>query len=182
MQSRRITLTFARVLSVSLALAAHSLILGLSARALSAQVARTPASAAHADVIRQRRESSNAAIARHDTAGFAAILAEELFVVSSTSARTASKREHVRSMAEWFVERPDVIYRRTPVTVRVFDPWQMASEAGTWVGSWTANDGKVVVGGSYFAKWRVTNGVWLVESETYVPEHCTGSVYCSTIP
>lgn len=158
------------------------IMVGLSARTASAQTAGAPGSTVDADLIRQRRESSNAAIARHDTAGFAAILAPDLVVVSSTSAQTHSRQEHVRSMAEWFVARPDVVYRRTPGSVRVFEPWQMASEAGTWVGSWTAADGKVVIGGRYFAKWRVRDGVWLVESETYVPEHCTGSVYCSTLP
>lgn len=162
--------------------AALLLLVALSARTAFGQSAGAPGSTVDADLIRQRRESSNAAIARHDTAGFAAILAPDLVVVSSTSAQTHSRQEHVRSMAEWFVARPDVVYRRTPESVRVFEPWQMASEAGTWVGSWTAADGKVVIGGRYFAKWRVRNGVWLVESETYVPEHCTGSVYCSTLP
>ena len=162
--------------------AALLLLVALSARTAFGQTADAPGSTVDADLIRQRRESSNAAIARHDTAGFAAILAPDLVVVSSTSAQTHSRQEHVRSMAEWFVARPDVVYRRTPGSVRVFEPWQMASEAGTWVGSWTAADGKVVIGGRYFAKWRVRNGVWLVESETYVPEHCTGSVYCSTLP
>jgi len=25
-------------------------------------------------------------------------------------------------------------------------------------------------------------GVWLVESETYVPETCSGGAYCTTVP
>ena len=158
------------------------LLLGLSALSVLPRTAGAQRSTADADLIRSRRESSNAAIARHDTAGFAAILAPDLVVVSSTSTHHHSKKEHLRSMAEWFVARPDVIYRRTPDSVRVFEPWRMASETGTWVGSWTAADGKVVIGGRYFAKWRFSDGAWLVESETYVPEHCTGSVYCSSMP
>ncbi|MCE9602357.1 MAG: nuclear transport factor 2 family protein [Gemmatimonadetes bacterium] len=158
------------------------LVLNLSARPASAQTPGVTATRPMEDLIRRRRESSNVAIALHDTAGFAAILAEGLFVVSSTSAHDASKREHVRSMAEWFAARPDVTYRRTPASVRVFDAWGMASESGSWVGSWTEADGKVVIGGSYFAKWRYRGGDWFVESETYVPEHCTGSVYCSRVP
>lgn len=158
------------------------LVLLLSARPAAAQTAGVTVTSPAEDLIRRRRESSNAAIARHDTAGFAAILAEELFVVTSTSTHDAGKREHVLSMAAWFAARPDVIYRRTPASVRVFDAWGMASESGSWVGSWTEADGKVVIGGSYFAKWRFKDGAWFVESETYVPEHCTGSVYCSTVP
>ena len=159
------------------------LVLSLTARPSPGQVAGVAGGAsAAADLIRLRRESSNAAIARHDTAGFAAILAEDLFVVSSTSTHSASKREHVRSMADWFAARPDVSYRRTPESVRVFDAWAMASESGSWVGSWTEADGKVVIGGRYFAKWRYRGGNWFVESETYVPDRCTGSVYCTTVP
>ena len=158
------------------------LLLGLRALAASAQTSSGQRSTADADAIRARRESSNAAIARHDTAGFAAILADDLVVMSSTSRIDRSKQEHVRSMAEWFAARPNVVYRRTPDSIRVFDPWRMASEAGTWVGSWTESDGKVEVGGRYFAKWRFRGGAWTVESETYVPEHCTGASYCARAP
>jgi hypothetical protein len=164
------------------ALVAPWFVLSLSALPASAQTAGVSGTGPAEDLIRLRRESSNAAIARHDTAGFAAILAEDLFVVSSTSTHSASKREHVLSMAAWFAARPDVTYRRTPGSVRVFDAWGMASESGSWVGSWTEADGKVAIGGSYFAKWRYRGGNWFVEVETYVPEHCSGSVYCTTVP
>ena len=43
-------------------------------------------------------------------------------------------------------------------------------------------DGKIQIGGSYFAKWRLRNGSWVIESETYVPETCTGGAYCRTPP
>jgi hypothetical protein len=35
--------------------------------------------------------------------------------------------------------------------------------------------------GTYFAKWRLVNGTWLVESETYVPNSCSGGAYCRTL-
>ena len=162
--------------------AALLLVLSLTARSTVAQTAGASATKADEDRIRQRRESSNAAIARHDTAGFAAILAEDLVVVTSNSRHDLNRSEHVRSMAAWFVSRPDVVYRRTPVTVRIFDPWRMASEDGTWVGSWTAAGEQVEVGGRFFAKWRFKDGDWFVESETYVPTYCRGAVYCSTVP
>jgi uncharacterized protein (TIGR02246 family) len=132
--------------------------------------------------IRRLRESSNAAIARHDTAGLAAIFAPNVIVVSSNSAHIDGRDTNVQRFAEQFRARPDVTYRRTPVTVRVFAPWGMASEEGRWSGSWTADDGKVSIGGTYFAKWRQLNGAWRVESETYVPDRCRGSAYCSVVP
>lgn len=132
--------------------------------------------------IRRLRESSNLAIARHDSAGFAAILAPNVAVVTSTSRIGRGRDAESAGMAETFRSRPDVWYRRTPVEVRVFAPWRMASEQGTWTGSWTEPDGKVTIGGSYFAKWRQQDGTWVVESETYVPERCSGSAYCSRVP
>ena len=43
-------------------------------------------------------------------------------------------------------------------------------------------DGKVELGGSYFAKWRLIKGEGFVEGETYVPDHCAGGAFCRTVP
>lgn len=136
----------------------------------------------HEQVIRQRRASSNAAIARHDTAGIGAILAGNVVVVTSNSVHAVGRETNLQRFAEQFRTRPDVVYLRTPDEVRVFEPWGMASERGHWTGSWTDTDGKISIGGSYFAKWRRVNGAWFVESETYVPGTCTGGAYCRTPP
>jgi hypothetical protein len=135
-----------------------------------------------AQEIRRRRESSNAAIAKHDTAGIAAILAPHFAITRSTSLHSDGRDAGIQSYVEQFRTRPDVIYRRTPSDVRVFVPWGMASEYGRWTGSWTDPDGKIQIGGSYFAKWRKIGGEWLLESETYVPEMCTGGAYCTRVP
>jgi ketosteroid isomerase-like protein len=132
--------------------------------------------------IRARRESSNLAIARHDAAGIGAILAPNVIVVTSNSIHRESRAANVQSFADQFRTRPDVVYRRTPGEVRVFTPWLMASEYGRWTGSWTDADGKIQLTGSYFAKWRKIDDEWFVESETYVPETCTGGAYCTTVP
>ena len=87
--------------------------------------------------------------------------------------------------AQWraqFTAHPDVRYVRTPQSIRVFAPWQMAEERGTWVGQWTEPDGAVVIRGSYTAKWRRVDGVWLLEAELFTPLSCVGSAYCSTPP
>lgn len=132
--------------------------------------------------IRQRRASSNAAIARHDTGGIGAILAEDVVVVTSNSIHGVGRATNLERFADQFRTRADVVYERTPEQVRVYEPWGMASELGRWTGSWTDTDGKIQIGGIYFAKWRLKNGSWLVESETYVPETCTGGAYCRTPP
>ena len=132
--------------------------------------------------IRRLRASSNTAIAQHDTAGIGAILARDVVVVTSNSMHAIGRQVNMQQFAEHFRARPDVMYERAPLEVRVYQPWGMASERGRWTGSWTDRDGKVRLSGSYFAKWRRVNGRWLVESETYVPETCTGAAYCRTVP
>ena len=87
--------------------------------------------------IRARRESSNAAIERHDPAGIGAVLAPNVIVVTSNSVHREGRDANVESFAEQFRSRPGVIYRRTPDEVRVFAPWLMAAERGRWTGSWT---------------------------------------------
>lgn len=132
--------------------------------------------------IRARRSASNAAIARHDAAGIGAVLAPNVIVVTSNSVHREGRDANVESFADQFKTRPDVVYRRTPDEVRVFAPWLMAAEHGRWTGSWTEADGKIQLTGSYYAKWRKVDGVWLIESETYVPETCTGGAYCRRVP
>jgi ketosteroid isomerase-like protein len=132
--------------------------------------------------IRERRDSSNAAIARHDATGIGAVLAPNVVVVTSNSVHRDGREANVASFEEQFRTRSDVVYRRMPDEVRVFAPWLMAAERGRWTGSWTDADGKIQLTGSYFAKWRKVAGQWLIESETYVPETCTGGAYCTRVP
>ena len=136
----------------------------------------------HERAIRLQRALSNAAIARHDTGGIGAPMAENVIVVTSRSAQQIGRAANMTSFAEQFRSRPDVVYERMPTHVRVYEPWGMASEQGLWTGSWTETDGKIHISGVYFAKWRLRNGSWQIESETYVPERCSGGVYCRTPP
>jgi ketosteroid isomerase-like protein len=133
-------------------------------------------------LIRSRRSASNEAIARHDATGIGAVLAPNVIVVTSNSIHREGRAANVQSFADQFKTRPDVVYRRTPDDVRVFAPWLMAAERGRWTGSWTEADGKIQLAGSYYAKWRKVDGAWMIESETYVPETCTGGAYCTRVP
>jgi hypothetical protein len=133
-------------------------------------------------IILQRRAASNAAIARHDTAGIGATMAENIIVVTSRSAQAIGRGANLTAFTDQFHTLPDVVYERTPSQVHVYDAWGMASEQGRWTGSWTDTDGKIQIGGIYFAKWRLRNGSWLIESETYVPDRCNGGSYCRIAP
>lgn len=133
-------------------------------------------------LIRAARDRSNAAIAKHDLDGIAAAWMEDVHVVSSTSAQTAGKRANRDRMAAQFTNRPDTIYVRTPVTIDVYAPWNVASERGEWTGKWTEPDGALEIGGTYQAQWRKIDGRWLIQGELFVPTRCKGSKYCNQRP
>lgn len=103
-------------------------------------------------------------------------------VVSSTSAQAAGRQANQQRMARQFETRPDTIYIRTPGTIDVYAPWDVAAERGTWVGRWTEPDGKLEIGGTYLVQWRKVNRQWLIQAELYVPTHCRGSKYCNQRP
>ncbi|MEP7383650.1 MAG: nuclear transport factor 2 family protein [Gemmatimonadota bacterium] len=167
-------------LAVVLLLIAPLVDASLFVSALHAQASQS-APAAERE-IRRLRESSNEAIAKHDTAGIAAIFAPNVVVVASISSKTVGRDANARSFAEIFSARPGVTYRRVPEEVQVWLPWRMASERGRWTGTWTDSDGRISIGGVYFAKWRQLDGAWKVESETYVPDRCQGGKYCAAVP
>ena len=133
-------------------------------------------------VIRDSRAASNAAIAKHDTAGIAAFWMDDIHITTSTSAHATGRAPNQERMAQQFQRRPDTIYVRTPSTINVFAEWAVASEQGEWIGRWTEPDGRLEIGGTYLAQWRKVNGRWLIQSELYVPTRCKGSKYCSQRP
>ena len=133
-------------------------------------------------LIREARARSNAAIAAHDLDGIARAWMPDVHVVSSTSAQTAGSQGNRQRMAQQFKNRPDTIYVRTPNTVDVFAPWNVASERGEWIGRWTEPDGKLEIGGTYQAQWRKIDDRWLIQAELFVPTYCRGSEYCRQRP
>lgn len=141
----------------------------------------TPPTADEA-AIRAARARSNAAIAAHDTAAIAREWMPDVHVVSSTSTQNAGADANARSMAAAFARRPDTKWVRTPVRIQVFGAWQVASEQGEWVGTWTDPDGPVRISGTYLAQWRNTNGAWRIQAEVFVPERCEGGSYCRQRP
>jgi len=132
--------------------------------------------------VREARAASNAAIARRDTAALAAMVSASYHSVSSRDVHTQGRDGVLRTWVAQFAAHGDVSYVRTPATVRIYAPWEMAEERGEWVGRWTEADGRVEVRGSYTAKWRRTGGRWLLEAEVFTPLTCRGSAYCTRSP
>lgn len=138
----------------------------------------TPASAE----ISAARARSNAAIAAHDTAAIKREWMPDIHVTASTGTQTAGAEANARSMEAQFTRRPDTKWVRTPIRIRTFEPWSVASEEGEWVGTWTDPDGPVRIGGTYLAQWRHIDGRWRIHAEVFVPLFCDGGAYCRAHP
>lgn len=132
--------------------------------------------------IRQAREQSNQAIARHDSMALATYWTEDFHLITSRNTEVSGREANRKSFANEFKNKPDVIYVRTPARVEVFSDWGMASETGTWTGQWKEPDGQVQVSGTYYAKWHTINGVWKIRAEVFTPLHCTGNSFCLKKP
>lgn len=132
--------------------------------------------------IREARAFFNKAIAEHDT-----VLIDETwmdnFTVISSRDHTAEGRQANRQLfVHEFLSKPDVIYIRTPKEISIMPQWGMASETGTWEGSWTDTGNKIEIEGTYYAKWHMTEGKWLLRIEVYTPTYCEGGPYCDNRP
>ncbi len=133
-------------------------------------------------LIRSSREKSNQAIAQRDTATLASLWTNDFHVVSSRNAEMSGRIPNRDRFAADFANRPDILYVRTPEVIKVFEQWNMASEAGHWSGHWTDNGVRVELGGTYFAKWHKINGRWLIRAEIFVPLTCAGGKFCDQVP
>lgn len=132
--------------------------------------------------IRYARDTNNKAIEERDTAIIDDAWMDNVVVISSADTQINGREALKKIFLDQFKASPDVIYVRTPVKIELMKQWGMASEIGTWEGSWTAPDGKIEIGGSYYAKWHKVRGKWLIRTEVFTPTHCTGGAYCNSLP
>jgi ketosteroid isomerase-like protein len=128
-----------------------------------------------AESFRQLRAQSNAAIARHDSAEIGSFLAPDYVVSISSGVIERSRDAHVASFAQHFVDYPDVVYVRTPASIRISGAYALAIEHGTWTGTRTTRNGRLENGGDYTAAWKLTESGWKIYSEIFVGLYCNGT-------
>jgi ketosteroid isomerase-like protein/quercetin dioxygenase-like cupin family protein len=147
--------------------------------ALLVEVKGAPSSTASTDeaAIRAQRDAFNAAIARGDLAGIAAVLADNAQIVTGADSLVFSgKAGELKLWSEDLAAPSRGIYVRTPDRITLSPVGAMAMEEGHWRGVDSKSPAEWA-SGIYVAKWRRTGGKWLVESETYMTTACAGS-YC----
>jgi ketosteroid isomerase-like protein len=144
--------------------------------ALLIEVKGAQSSTASADesAIRAAREAFNAAIAKGDSGGIAAALADNAqLVTGGASLLYSGKAAQIATWADDLKAPSRAIYVRTPERIDVSPVAAMAMESGQWKGVDNKSPGDWA-SGIYSAKWRRIDGKWLIESETYMTTACGG--------
>ena len=133
-------------------------------------------------MIVDKRMAFNGAIADHDISKMGEYCAADIIVVTSRNSRFTNSDQYAEGLQREFKTKEDVIYIRTPESIKVFPSWEMAAESGLWIGKWKNNNESIEIEGTYYAKWKKRDGQWLITSEVFTPLKCTGGVYCMEIP
>ena len=126
------------------------------------------------EAVRAQRAAFNQAILAQDIETMAALMHENIILVTGTASDVFTGR--AAQLALWqqdFATPGRAIYVRTTDCVRVSDVYPVALEKGHWRGV-RENDTGSFAAGSYAAKWRHVDGAWLLESEVFVTEACDG--------
>lgn len=129
-----------------------------------------------ADAIRAARSAFNRAIAEKDIEPIRSVLAENTVLVAGTDSAVISGRD--AQLAVWqqdFGDPDRLVYVRTPGKVTLSPLHPIAMEAGAWRGAPAGNETDFI-GGSYTAKWRLIDGRWQIEAETYMTASCGGAL------
>jgi len=125
--------------------------------------------------VRAAREASNAAFAARDVDRIASFWTENVSITAGSGTAAIGRNVWREAIAAQFERYPDVLYVRMPDAVNVSDVAPLASEHGTWRGSWSTENGPVVSAGDYQAMWRRGPEGWRLRSQLFVTLSCEGS-------
>lgn len=150
-------------------------VFSLHASANDTPICADAGDSAQAAAIRGQRDAFNAAIRTLDIDAIEAVLAEDVLLITGTGSDVYTGRE--AQLDIWRADseiRGRAIYVRTPACVQVSPTFPIAMEYGTWHGG-ESHAAASFAAGSYTAKWRFTDSIWLLEVETYMTQRCGGS-------
>lgn len=141
------------------------------------QATATPESEERA--IRSAREAQNEAIRSQNLHEIARYWEADVRSTAGTGEFVTGRDEYREAFDRAFRELGDIVYTRVPDVIELSDidvagVQGLASESGTWTGSWTSSRGQTRLLGVYDAMWRKRNGRWLIYSELFVALECTG--------
>jgi hypothetical protein len=116
--------------------------------------------------IRLRRAAFNRALADANLVAIGPLLAPQAILVTGTdSAILAGRKAQLAAWKREFAASTRTIYTRTPETIVASPAEPIAFERGRWAGLTAGQPG---ASGTYTAKWRELDGVWVIEAELYL--------------
>lgn len=117
--------------------------------------------------IRLRRAAFNRALVDADLGAIGPLLVAEAVLVTGTdSAVLSGRKAQLLAWKREFAASDRTIYRRLPDSIEVSSVEAVALEHGKWQA--IATSGKDLASGSYTAKWRKIDTVWVIEAEIYL--------------
>jgi len=129
-----------------------------------------------ARAIEAQRQSFNRAIEAGDLDTIAAVLAEDVVLITGTDSDVYSGRQaQVDLWRGDFVSDERLVYVRTPECIQLSERFPIALERGRWRGE-RENGPPGAVQGAYSAKWRHDGEAWRIEVEVYMTQACHASI------
>jgi ketosteroid isomerase-like protein len=122
--------------------------------------------------INAARAASNQAIVRQDVEAIVSYFDEEYAITTGSGVIETGRDSQLGSWREHFDRLPDVVYVRSPTDVTLSKAESRAIENGTWIGTWTSQNGPQEKSGRYTAYWRNVDGNWKIRSELFVTLDC----------
>lgn len=118
--------------------------------------------------IKAMRKASNEAIQKHDLAGIAKPMIEDMVSISGNGRIYVGKDSTISLLKQRFTAMPDLVFVRTPFVIRISNNDTLAWEKGTWKGFRTDRKARSSSGGNYAAMWCKRDGIWKTRSEMFV--------------
>lgn len=116
------------------------------------------------ELIRNARQTSNEAIARHDVDGISKFWLDDYLVIRGSGVIEIGKEANKINWRNTFKETPQTYFERFPseIVVSNNNP-AIAWESGKWEGFNTYSKG-----GRYSAQWKKKDGEWKIQAELFV--------------
>lgn len=132
------------------------------------------------ETIREARLAQNRAIGDQDLDAIADVFEPDVHATSGIGIHIVGRDAYRRAYEDDFEVLERVVYTRTPDEIELSRvdtgvAERIASESGTWTGSFVTPRGPAEMRGVYSAMWRKRGGKWRINSEIFVSLTCSGA-------
>lgn len=139
-----------------------------------------PTAESEIETIREARLAQNRAIRAQDLRAIAEVMEPDVVATSGIGIHVIGRDAYMDAYESDFRALEDVVYTRNPEAIELSTvdtglAQRIASESGTWTGSFVTPRGPAQMRGVYSAMWRKRDGRWRINSELFVSLSCSGA-------